>query len=56
MKRFKDTNKNQLSMFLLNLEDLIAKNHLLRVVDEFVNHIRIEPLLKDFSKEGKPPY
>lgn len=56
MKRFKDTNKNQLAMFPLNLDDLIAKNHLVRVVDEFVNNIRLETLLKGFSKEGKPPY
>jgi len=56
MKRFRDNNQNQLSIFPLNLEDLIDKNHLVRVIDTFVNNLSYKTLIKVFSKEGKPPY
>ncbi len=56
MIRFKSNNQNQLALFPLNLEDLIAGNHLVRIVNSFVNEISIETLSKPFSKEGQPPY
>jgi transposase len=56
MIRFKSNNQNQLALFPLNLEDLIAGNHLVRIVNSFVNEISIETLLKSFSKEGQPPF
>jgi transposase len=56
MKRFRDNYQNQLALFPLNLEDLIDENHLVRVIDTFVNNISYSTLIKGFSKEGKPPY
>lgn len=56
MIRFKSNNQNQPTLFPLNLEDLIAGNHLVRIVNSFVNEISIETLLKPFSKEGQPPF
>jgi len=56
MIRFKSNNQNQLALFPLNLEDLIPDNHLVRIVNSFVNEISMETLIKPFSKEGQPPF
>jgi transposase len=56
MRKYKPNNQNQMTIFPLNLEDLISPDHLVRVVNTFVEQISNQVLEKPFAKEGKPPY
>jgi transposase len=56
MRRFKNNKQNQLAIFPLNIEELISADHLVRVVNSFVDQISYQILQKPFSKEGQPAY
>ncbi len=54
--RFKDYNQNQTVLLPYSFDDLIPKQHPVRVIDQIVNSVNIQPLLKAYSKEGNPGY
>lgn len=56
MKRFKSYTQDQLSLFPLDIGQLINEGHLVRVINTFVDQLSIEVLSKPFEKEGKPPF
>ncbi len=49
---FKDYNPNQIMLLPPNLEELIESNHPVRVVNDEVDRISIEPLLKFYKPGG----
>ena len=53
---FKHYNQNQLVLFPYSFEDLIPHNHPVRIVNDILEKLNIEPLLKVYSKEGNPSY
>lgn len=53
---FRDCNQSQLFLFPPTFEDLIPKNHPVRIVNDVIERIKIEPLLKAYKKEGNPSY
>ena len=53
---FKDYNQSQLFLFPPTFEDLIPKNHSVRIVNEIIENIKLEPLLKAYKKEVNPSY
>jgi transposase len=52
---FKEYNMNQL-MIPMSIEDLIPKNHLVRVVNSTIDKLNIEPLLKLYEGGGRSSY
>ena len=53
---FKHYNQRQTALFPYSFDDLISEKHPVRVVDQVVESINIQPLLKAYSKEGNPGY
>lgn len=53
---FKPYNQNQLVLFPHSFDDLIAKEHPVRIVNSVLDKIKIEPLLQAYSKEGNSSY
>lgn len=53
---FKAYNQSQLFLFPPTFEELIPKGHPVRVVNDIIERINIEPLLKAYKKEGNPSY
>ncbi len=53
---FKHYNQSQLFLFPPTFEDLIPESHPVRVVNDIIEKIKIEPLLKAYKKEGNPSY
>ena len=53
---FKHYNQRQTALFPYSFDDLISEKHPVRVVDQVVESINIQPLLKSYSKEGNPGY
>ena len=53
---FKHYNQNQLVLFPCSFEDLIPENHPVRIVNDILEKVNIDPLLKAYSKEGNPSY
>ncbi len=56
MIKVKQNYQNQLNLFPLEINSIIPGNHLVRVVNSFVDGISDVLLHKPFSKEGQPPY
>lgn len=56
MKRFQTNSQSQLTIFPLNIGQLIGENHLVRVISDFVDQLSINTLISPFEKEGKPSY
>jgi transposase len=54
--RFKDYNQNQTMLLPYSFDDLIPEKHPVRVIDQVVDSLNIQPLLKAYSKEGNPGY
>lgn len=54
--RFKDYNQQQTVLLPYSFDDLIPEKHPVRIVDQVVESINIQPLLKAYSKEGNPGY
>jgi transposase len=54
--RFKDYNQNQTILLPYSFDDLIPEKHPVRVIDQVVESLNIQPLLKAYSKEGNPGY
>jgi transposase len=54
--RFKDYNQNQTILLPYSFYDLIPDKHPVRVIDQVVDSLNIQPLLKAYSKEGNPGY
>lgn len=54
--KFKPYNQNQTVLLPYSFEELIPERHPVRVVDQVVESINIQPLLKAYSKEGNPGY
>jgi transposase len=54
--RFKDYNQQQTVLLPYSFDDLIPQKHPVRIVDQVVESINIQPLLKAYSKEGNPGY
>ena len=53
---FKDYSPNQMMILPPNLEELIDKNHPVRVVNQVIDRIDIDPLLKKFKGGGTSSY
>ena len=53
---FKHYNQQQTILLPYLFEDLIPEKHPVRIVEQIVESINIQPLLKAYSKEGKPGY
>ena len=53
---FKHYNQRQTALFPYSFDDLISEKHPVRVVDQVVESINIQPLLKAYSNEGNPGY
>ena len=53
---FKYYNQNQTVLFPYSVEELIPDNHPVRIVNDILERINIDPLLKAYSKEGNPSY
>lgn len=53
---FKDYNQHQLFLFPPTFEDLIPEHHPVRIVNDVIDKIKIDPLLKAYKKEGNPSY
>ncbi len=53
---FKPYDQKQQAIFPYSFENLIAENHPVRAVDQVVESINIQPLLKTYKKEGNPSY
>ena len=54
--RFKDYNQQQTVLLPYSFADLIPQKHPVRIVDQVVESINIQPLLKAYGKEGNPGY
>jgi len=54
--RFKDYNQNQTILLPYSFDDLIPEKHPVRVIDQVVDSLNIQPLLKAYSKEGNSGY
>lgn len=54
--RFKHYNQQQTVLLPYSFDDLIPAKHPVRIVDQVVESINIQPLLKAYSKEGTPGY
>jgi len=53
---FKPYEQNQMMLLPPNLEELIPANHLVRVVDEIIERINIEPLIRQYKGGGTSAY
>ena len=53
---FKEDKSNQLLLLPPDIGSLIPYNHLVRVVDEVINHIRLSPLLETYKGGGASSY
>jgi transposase len=53
---FKPYEQNQLMLLPPNLEELIPEKHLVRVVDEIIEQINIDPLLQQYKGGGTSAY
>ncbi|PRA91256.1 IS5/IS1182 family transposase [Chryseobacterium sp. MYb7] len=53
---FKDYNQHQLFLFPPTFEDFIPEYHPVRIVNDVIDKIKIDPLLKAYKKEGNPSY
>jgi len=54
--KFKHYNQQQTILLPYSFDDLIPEKHPVRIVDQVVESINIQPLLKAYSKEGTPGY
>ncbi|MDX6192158.1 IS1182 family transposase [Flavobacterium sp. Fl-318] len=54
--RFKHYDQQQTILLPYSFDDLIPEKHPVRIVDQVVESINIQPLLKAYSKEGNPGY
>ncbi|MCG7281320.1 transposase, partial [Chryseobacterium taklimakanense] len=53
---FKPYNQNQLVLFPHSFDDLISSDHPVRIVNDVLDNIKIDPLLRAYSAEGNPSY
>lgn len=53
---FKNYNQQQNWLFPPSIEELIPKDHPVRVVNGVVEHLNLDLLIAQYSKEGKPSY
>ena len=54
--KFKHYNQYQTTLLPHSFDDFIPSNHPVRIVDQVVEALNIQPLLKAYSKEGNPAY
>jgi transposase len=53
---FRPYNQSQTALFPYSFDDLIPEKHPVRIIDQVVEGIYIQPLLKTYKKEGNPSY
>uniref|UniRef100_UPI00047ED2F1 transposase n=1 Tax=Pedobacter glucosidilyticus TaxID=1122941 RepID=UPI00047ED2F1 len=53
---FKPYNQHQIMMLPPSLEELIPESHTVRVVNEVINRINVEPLLSAYQTKGTSSY
>lgn len=53
---FRDYNQRQTALFPHSFDDLIPISHPVRVVDQVVEQLNIQGLIKTYKKEGNPSY
>lgn len=53
---FKPYDQNQLVLFPHSFDDLISSDHPVRIVNDVLDNIKIDPLLRAYSAEGNPSY
>lgn len=56
MSKFKTTYHHQLAFFPMEINQMIPSNHLVRVVNSFVDELSYQLLTRPFSKEGAQAY
>ncbi len=54
--KFKHYNQHQTTLLPYSFDDFISDRHPVRVVNQVVESLNIQPLLKAYSKEGNPAY
>jgi len=54
--KFKHYNQRQTTLLPYSFDDFISEKHPVRVVDQVVESLNIQRLLKAYSKEGNPAY
>ena len=54
--KFKHYNQQQTTLLPYSFDDLIAQKHPVRIVNQVVESLNIQPLLKAYSEEGNPAY
>jgi len=53
---FRDYNQRQTALFPHSFDDLIPSSHPVRVVDQVVEQLNLQGLIKTYKKEGNPSY
>ena len=53
MYKYYSTNRSQLT---IRLESAVPQNHLVRLIDSFVDTIPLDNLLKNLANTGRPAY
>jgi transposase len=53
---FKPYNQHQIMMLPPSLEELISKDHPVRIVNDVINSVNIEPLLSAYQSTGTSSY
>jgi transposase len=53
---FRHYNQNQLVLFPHTFEDLISRDHPVRIVNDVIDKVNISTLVKAYRKEGNPSY
>lgn len=56
VRKFKTANRDQLMLLPANLNDWVPKNHLARLVLEFVEQLDLTEFYSAYGDEGQPPY
>jgi transposase len=54
--RFKHYNQQKTLLLSYSFDDLIPQTHAVRIVDQVVECLNIQPLLKVYNKEGNSGY
>lgn len=53
---FKPYQQNQMTLFPINLEELIPESHMVRVIDRAIEKMDMTPLLSQYKGGGSPAY
>jgi transposase len=54
--KFKHYEQHQMTFFPQSIEELIAPNHFVRVLDKIIESLDLRELYNSYSEEGQPAY